>query len=664
MLTTSAISASVTSEKLAVGLLGELLLGLFAAGDDVFLLVAQSGGALEVLAGDGLFLLGAHGAQLVVDIADLVGQHAVADAHAGAGLIEHVDGLIGQETVLDIAIRQRDRGMQRLVGEAHVMVRLVAVAQAVQDAHRLLFVGLVHHDGLEASCKRGVFLEVLAVLLHRGGADHLDFAARQGRLQNGGRVDRAFGGTRADDGMHLVDEQDDVAFLDDLLDHLLQALFEFAAVLRARHQGGHVERHQALAADDVGNLVGHDQLRQALGDGGLTDARLADQQRIVLLAARKHLHDALDFGSAADHGIELAVARLGGEVGAEFLEHAGIGLLLLAAEERQAGGDRRGLAHEVVQGAAHLVGGHAHLLQRVDRAALLFADDAEQQMLGGNIALPHLHGLAQRGFQDALDSRAEGQMRRRLLRLRGLAHRAHGFMRAFVGHADMLERLGGHALGLFRKAEQQMLAAHVGLAQCARLLLGKHEHVARLVGEFFECHKRSRFSKVTTPRGPNDRPRADAPVLQTVLQRILRTILALMKNECQGARPPVPFRYIASTRFTHGAYTKKARLKESDPSKTARCAACLHPGRRSAGKCESDGANRPSPPGRTTQARTGAADAVGVKAGRSVRRYVSPTRGASAVAFPQVTITQARANPTERIVANEERRVLRYASDE
>ena len=76
--------------------------------------------------------------------------------------------------------------------------------------------------------------------------------------------------------------------------HVLQAVLELAAVLAAGHKGGHVEREQALAAQDIGNLVGHDELRQALGDGGLAHTGLADEQRIVLLTAGENLHNALD----------------------------------------------------------------------------------------------------------------------------------------------------------------------------------------------------------------------------------------------------------------------------------------------------------------------------------------------------------------------------------
>ena len=247
------------------GLLGRLLpvlLRLVALLLELGLLVAHRGGALEVLRRDGGVLLGARVTQLVVEVAQLLGQRHVADAHARARLVDDVDRLVGQVAVLDVATRQRHGGVQRLLGVAHLVMRLVLVAQALQDADRLLLGGLVDHDRLEAALERGVLLEVLAVLVDGGRADDLDLAAGQRRLQDGGGVDGALGRAGADQRVHLVDEQDDVLGVDHLFDDLLQALLELAAVLAAGDQGRHVERDQALAAQDVGYLVGHDELER------------------------------------------------------------------------------------------------------------------------------------------------------------------------------------------------------------------------------------------------------------------------------------------------------------------------------------------------------------------------------------------------------------------
>ena len=63
---------------------------------------------------------------------------------------------------------------------------------------------------------------------------------------------------------------------------------------------------------DLGHFVLGDAPGQALGDRGLADAGLADQQRVVLAPAAQDLDHALDLVLAADQRIDLAVARRAG----------------------------------------------------------------------------------------------------------------------------------------------------------------------------------------------------------------------------------------------------------------------------------------------------------------------------------------------------------------
>ena len=264
--------------------------------------------------------------------------------------------------------------------------------------------------------------------------------------------------------MDLVDEQQHVAGVHDLLDDLLQTFLELAAVLRAGHERRDVQCDEALVAQDVGHLVGHDELRQALGDGGFAHTGLAQNERVVLLAAREDLHDAFDFRRAADDRIQLALAGLLGEIGAELGEH-GIRRAHRAIEARAPGVDRR-LAHKIVQRPAHIVAGDVQAAQHLERRALALAHDTEQQVLRGDVGLPHLHGL------DGV--LVDGD------------HLADGLNDAVVADVQAVERLGGKTVLLLDEAEQDMLGAHVGLVKRARLILSQDKHFTRLVREFLE----------------------------------------------------------------------------------------------------------------------------------------------------------------------------------
>ena len=126
-------------------------------------------------------------------------------------------------------------------------MQLVLLLEAAQDRDGVLDRRLVDEDRLEAAGQRGILLDVLAVFVERGGADAMQLAAGQRRLQQVRGVHRAVRLAGADQRVHLVDEQDDVAVGGgDFGQHRLQPLLELAAIFRAGDQRAHVERHQLL----------------------------------------------------------------------------------------------------------------------------------------------------------------------------------------------------------------------------------------------------------------------------------------------------------------------------------------------------------------------------------------------------------------------------------
>src|SRR5262249_50478849 len=123
----------------------------------------------------------------------------------------------------------------------------------------------------------------------------------------------------------------------DLVHDRLDAFLELAAVLGAGDHHGEVEHDDALVAKQFGDVAVHDQLGEALDDGGLADARLAQEHRVVLGAAAEHLDDALDLVGPADDGVELALAGQLGEVAAKAVQGGGLGLTLVGLALTTAG---------------------------------------------------------------------------------------------------------------------------------------------------------------------------------------------------------------------------------------------------------------------------------------------------------------------------------------
>ena len=469
----SAISSSPISRLLGRLLVAPLLLELALLLRELALLVAQRGGLLELLVLDRVFLV-------LADVLDLVLELAVArrgghrlDAHPRGGLVDQVDRLVGQLPVLDVAVGERRRGDQGVVGDLAAVVRLVAVAEAAQDLDGVVGRRLLDADLLEAPLERRVALEVLAVLVERRRADRLELAAGQRRLQDRGGVDRALGGTRADEVVELVDEQDDVAALGDLLHHLLQALLELAAVLRAGDERGQVERVDLLVLEDVRHLVRADPRGEALDDGGLADARLADQHRVVLRAAREDLHHALDLGLPADDRVELP---LGGElrqVAAELVEQLRA-LRLLARRPALRLPAAAGAGEHADDLVADLLGVGVEVEQDPGGDALVLANEPEQDVLGADVVVTERERLAQRELEDLLGARRERDLAAR--DLVALADDPRD-LRAHLLDRDVerLEHARGEAFLLAQQPEQDVLRADVVVLERPRLVLREND---------------------------------------------------------------------------------------------------------------------------------------------------------------------------------------------
>ena len=166
------------------------------------------------------------------------------------------------------------------------MVHLVLFLQAAQDRDGVLDARLIDHDGLKPAGQGGVLFHMLAVLIQRGGPHAVQFAPRQRRLQQVGRIHRPVALAGSDQGVHLVDEQDDRALGGgDLVQHRLQPLLELAAILGPGDQGTHVQRQQLALLQRFRHVALDDALGQSLDHGGLADARFADQDRVVFGAA-------------------------------------------------------------------------------------------------------------------------------------------------------------------------------------------------------------------------------------------------------------------------------------------------------------------------------------------------------------------------------------------
>jgi hypothetical protein len=293
--------------------------------------------------------------------------------------------------------------------------------------------------------------------------------------------------------VQLVDEQDDVAALGDLLHHLLQALLELAAVLRARDQRRQVERVDLLVLEQLWHVAIGDALGEALDHRGLAHAGLADEDRVVLGAPREDLHDPLDLRLAPDDRVQLAVRRQLGQVAAELVQQLGglllagrgaaAGLLALAPAARRAPAARAGEhADDLV---ADLLRVGVEVEQDARGHALVLAHEAEQDVLGADVVVAEGQSLAQGELQHLLGARGEGNLAGRHFLARTddaddlSAHALHG-------DVQRLKDPRREALLFAEEAEEDVLGPDVVVLERPRLLLGEDDHLTCSLCESLE----------------------------------------------------------------------------------------------------------------------------------------------------------------------------------
>ncbi len=380
------------------------------------------------------------------------------------------------------------------------MVCFVLRAQSLEDFDGFLNAGGFDHDGLEAAFEGGIFFDVLAVLVHRGGTDALELATGEGGLDDIGGIHGAFGGTGSDDGVKFVDEEQDILGLADFFHDGLDALFELSAVLGAGNHQGEVEGDDFLVAEKFGDIALDDFLGEAFDNGGFTYAGFTDENGVVLGAAAQDLDDALDFVFAADDRIEFALASEFGQVATKGFEGGSLDFLLAATCAGRGfltatglGGFTAGFFAGFTRGEIGIefledfVAGAFDVdfeaLEHAGGDAVAFTQEAEEDVFGSNVAVIERLGFLAREGEDFLDARGVGDVARHF----GVGAGTDLFFDfdadGFQVEPHFLEHVDGNALTEFDQAEKKVLGSNVVVVEAIRFLSSQCKHLLGARGE-------------------------------------------------------------------------------------------------------------------------------------------------------------------------------------
>ena len=303
-------------------------------------------------------------------------RHA-ADLHPQrrACFVDDVDGLVRQEAIADVSVRQNRGGHDRRVLDANSVVNLVLLFQAAEYSDRVVHRRLAHQHRLETPRESRVLFHVLAVFRERRRADAAQIAARQRRFQHVGRVDRAFGRARAHQRMQFIDEANQLAVgIRDFLQDGLETVLEFAPELGPGDHGTEIERQQPLIDQLFRHVALDDPVSEPFHNSRLTDAGLADQNRVVLRTAAKYLHHTPDLFIPADDRVKLALTRHVGQIDRVALQRLVLRFGILIRDALRTSHRRERFQDGVVI--------RSGALQQTARRIVFLLGDGQQQMLG------------------------------------------------------------------------------------------------------------------------------------------------------------------------------------------------------------------------------------------------------------------------------------------
>src|SRR5690606_26192838 len=227
--------------------------------------------------------------------------------------VEPADDLVGHVQVPQVTWCHLDGHVDGLVVEPHRVAALETRTQVVENLARLIERGLFDSHGSEPPRQRLIFLDELLVLGQRRRADHAHFAAREHRLEDVGRVGRrAQRRPGADDGVHFVDEQNQIRPFLHFADDVLHPLLEHPPQHRPGNERVELQADDLAVAQAYGHRVGFefDAPRQAFSDRRLADAGLPEQQhRVRAVTVTEDFQRLLDFAIAPERGGDAVLVR-------------------------------------------------------------------------------------------------------------------------------------------------------------------------------------------------------------------------------------------------------------------------------------------------------------------------------------------------------------------
>ncbi|OQA12970.1 MAG: hypothetical protein BWY63_03641 [Chloroflexi bacterium ADurb.Bin360] len=201
------------------------------------------------------------------------------------------------------------------------MMSLITLLESPQNADGVFYARLANIYRLKAPLKRGVLLDIFAILIQGCCANGVQLSPRQHGFKDIPGIHRPLGFTCTNNCVQLINKEQNLPFSTrQFVKHRFETLLKLTTILRACNQRPHIQLKNALVFQALRNIATHNALRQSLNNGSFANTRLANQHRVVFGSTRKNLHHPAHFIIASNNRVEFALLCQNRQVASIALE--------------------------------------------------------------------------------------------------------------------------------------------------------------------------------------------------------------------------------------------------------------------------------------------------------------------------------------------------------
>ena len=211
------------------------------------------------------------------------------------------------------------------------MEYFIAFSQSSKNRNSIFYRGLIYHNRLETTFQGCILFNILTILIQSSCTDTMKLATCKHWLKHVAGIHGTICFTCAHNKMKLINKQDNLtfAFLN-FFQHSLQTFLKFASIFSSGYQSSHIQSKNFLVLQCFRHISCHDSLGKTFYGCSFTNARLTNENRVVLGLTGKDSDHITDLAVSSDNRIKLLASGFLYQVFTIFIQSI-IGCLRIVA---------------------------------------------------------------------------------------------------------------------------------------------------------------------------------------------------------------------------------------------------------------------------------------------------------------------------------------------